>query len=134
MQPTIADLRVTDHRCFPQSRSGELLRSLRNCQPAQAQDVRDTKEYRSRFWIFVMSDNLPAPGGESLLYTSDEEGEETTGDNERAGIAADGHPAGTPGATGVERLRPRENGQRLGGGGLGKRTDLSDGFVRPVTY
>jgi len=31
---------------------------------------------------------------------------------ERTGIAADGHPAGAPGATGVERLRPRENVQR----------------------
>ena len=31
-----------------------------------------------------------------------------------------GHPAGTPGATGVERLRPRENGQRLGGGEWGE--------------
>jgi len=37
----------------------------------------------------------------------------------RAGIAANGHPAGTPGAGGVERLRPRENGQRLGGGEWG---------------
>jgi len=27
---------------------------------------------------------------------------------ERAGIAVDGHPAGTPQATGVERLRPRD--------------------------
>jgi hypothetical protein len=69
-----------------------------------------------------MSDNLPTPGGESLLYTSDDEGGERTGDNERTGIAAYGHPAGTPGATGVERLRARENGQRLGGderGGIG---------------
>ena len=31
---------------------------------------------------------------------------------ERTGIAADGHPAGAPGATGVERLRPQENVQR----------------------
>jgi DUF1016 N-terminal domain len=29
-------------------------------------------------------------------------------------------PAGTPGATGVERLRPRENGQRSGGGEWGE--------------
>ena len=35
---------------------------------------------------------------------------------ERAGIAADGQPAGTPGTGGVERLLPRENGQRLVGG------------------
>src|SRR5208283_3456938 len=39
---------------------------------------------------------------------------------ERRGIAAYGHPAGTPGATGVERLRPRENCQRLGGGEWGE--------------
>ena len=39
---------------------------------------------------------------------------------ERRGIAASGHPAGTPGPTGVERLRPRENGQRLGGGEWGE--------------
>ena len=46
---------------------------------------------------------------------------------ERTGIAAYGHPAGTPGAGGVERLLPRENGQRLGGefGGM-------DGFVRSL--
>jgi len=37
-------------------------------------------------------------------------------DKESKGIAAYGHPAGTPGAGGVERLLPRENGQRLGGG------------------
>jgi len=30
-------------------------------------------------------------------------------------MAPYGHPAGTPGATGVQRLRPRENVQRLGG-------------------
>ena len=40
------------------------------------------------------------------------------GDKDRTGIAAVSHPAGTPGATGVERLRPRENGQRLGDGGI----------------
>ncbi len=45
---------------------------------------------------------------------------------ERRGIAVDGHPAGAPGATGVERLRPRENVQRLGGGERGE----TDGFVR----
>ena len=39
---------------------------------------------------------------------------------ERTGIAADGHPAGAPGATGVERLRPRENGLRSNGGERGK--------------
>ena len=32
---------------------------------------------------------------------------------ERTDIAADGHPAGTPGTGGVERFLPRENGQRL---------------------
>jgi hypothetical protein len=32
------------------------------------------------------------------------------------GIAADGHPAGTPGVGGVRRLLQRENGQQLGGG------------------
>jgi hypothetical protein len=41
---------------------------------------------------------------------------------ERTGIAAHGHPAGTPGAGGVECLWARENGQRLGGGERG-RTD-----------
>jgi len=45
-------------------------------------------------------------------------------DKKRAGIAADAHPAGTPGATGVERLRPRENGQRWGGGERGKMETL----------
>jgi hypothetical protein len=35
---------------------------------------------------------------------------------ERAGIAADSHPAGTPEATGVERRLPRGNGQRLSRG------------------
>ncbi len=35
---------------------------------------------------------------------------------QRTGIAADSHPAGTPEATGVERLWPRENGQRVSGG------------------
>jgi hypothetical protein len=35
---------------------------------------------------------------------------------ERTGIAADSHPPGTPEATGVERLWPRENGQRVSGG------------------
>jgi hypothetical protein len=34
---------------------------------------------------------------------------------QRTGMAPYGHPAGTPGATGVQRLRPRENVQRLGG-------------------
>jgi len=38
---------------------------------------------------------------------------------QRTGIAADGHPAGAPGATGVERLRPRENGQGSDGGEQG---------------
>src|SRR5208337_4072347 len=37
---------------------------------------------------------------------------------QRTGIAPYGHPAGTPGATGVE-LRPRENGQGSDGGEQG---------------
>ena len=45
---------------------------------------------------------------------------------ERTGIASDGHPAGTSGPLGVERLRPHANGQRLGGGERGE----TDGFVR----
>jgi len=45
-----------------------------------------------------MSDNVPAPGGELLHYTSDNEGEEGTMDNERTGIPVDGHPACTCGA------------------------------------
>src|SRR5271166_3372892 len=36
--------------------------------------------------------------------------------NGRAGIAADVHQADTPRVAGVERLRPRENGQRVSGG------------------
>ena len=36
----------------------------------------------------------------------------------RTGIAADGHPAGTPGATDVERLLPRENARRKEGQAL----------------
>ncbi len=40
--------------------------------------------------------------------------------NERAGIASDGHQTGRPGAPGVERLRPRENGLRSNGGERGK--------------
>ena len=36
--------------------------------------------------------------------------------DEKTGIAAYGHPAGRLGATGVERLRPRENGLRSNGG------------------
>ena len=43
---------------------------------------------------------------------------------ERTGIAADGHPVGAPGATGVERLRPRENVQRLGGSQSGRVRQL----------
>jgi len=39
--------------------------------------------------------------------------------NERIGIAAYGHPAGTLGARGVGRLRPRVSGQQLGGGEWG---------------
>jgi len=39
--------------------------------------------------------------------------------NERISVAAYSQPAGTPGATGVERLRPREGGLRLGGGERG---------------
>ena len=36
--------------------------------------------------------------------------------NERTGVAADVHQADTPRAADVERLRPRENGQRVSGG------------------
>src|SRR5208337_3672291 len=46
--------------------------------------------------------------------------------NERTGIAAHGHPAGTPGAPGVERLRPNEDGLWSDGGERGK----TDGFFR----
>jgi len=45
-------------------------------------------------------------------------------------IAADGHTAGTFGATGVERLRPRENGQQLSGGKRKERVDFSAGIAR----
>jgi|SRR5271157_1238621 len=45
------------------------------------------------------------------------------------GIAAYGHPAGRLGATGVERLRPRENGLRSNGGERGK-TDFSVGIAQ----
>jgi len=38
---------------------------------------------------------------------------------ESAGIAADSHPAGSPEATGVEPLWPRENGQLASGGEWG---------------
>ena len=38
---------------------------------------------------------------------------------QRTGIAPYGHPAGTLGATGVERLRPRESGQGSDGGEQG---------------
>jgi len=51
-------------------------------------------------------------------------------DKEGAGIAVDVHPAGTPGATGVERLQPRENGQRLGGGEREEKFDLSAATAR----
>ena len=44
----------------------------------------------------------------------------------RTSIAAACHHAGTSEATGVERLRPRANGQRLGGGERGE----TEGFVR----
>jgi hypothetical protein len=37
-------------------------------------------------------------------------------DKKRTGVAASGLPPSTPEATGIERLHPRENGQRLGGG------------------
>src|SRR5271157_6121526 len=56
------------------------------------------------------------------------------GDKERTGTAADGHPARTPRATGVQCLRPRGSGQRLDGDERGKKMDLSDRIVRPVTY
>ncbi len=48
---------------------------------------------------------------------------------QRTGIAPYGHPAGTPGATGVERLRPRENDQRLSGGEREERIDFSAGIA-----
>jgi len=51
--------------------------------------------------------------------------------NERISIAAYGHPAGTPGATGVERLRPREDDPRWGGGERGQ-TDCFFRSDRPV--
>src|SRR5208337_1104440 len=45
---------------------------------------------------------------------------------QRTGIALYGHPAGTPGAAGVERLRPRGSGPGLGGGeGGGQRIGFS---------
>jgi len=53
------------------------------------------------------------------------------GNNERTGTPADGHPAGTSGALGVERLRPRErmvNGRAAASGE--KRIDLSVGCAR----
>ena len=50
---------------------------------------------------------------------------------ERTGIAPYGHPAGTLGATGVERLRPRENGQGSDGGERGQ-TDRFCRRDRPV--
>src|SRR5208283_5091486 len=49
---------------------------------------------------------------------------------QRTGIAPYGQPAGTLGATGVERLRPRENGQRSGGGEWGgERIGFSAGIA-----
>jgi len=39
--------------------------------------------------------------------------------NERTSVAACSHPAGRPGAIGVEHLRPRGGGLRLGGGERG---------------
>jgi len=45
---------------------------------------------------------------------------------ERAGIAVDSHPAGTPEATGLERRWPRENRQRVSGAEWGG----PDEFVR----
>src|SRR5208282_2751284 len=54
--------------------------------------------------------------------------------NERIGIVADARPAGTPGATGVECIRPREGalglwpaaggGRVWGGGGGGEKKGL----------
>ena len=41
-------------------------------------------------------------------------------------MATQSGPAGTPSAAGVERRRPRENGQRLGGGEWEERIDLSE--------
>src|SRR5271157_5629629 len=48
-----------------------------------------------------------------------------TENNERASSAVDVDQAGTPRAAGVERLRPRENGQRLIGGEWEGSLDLS---------
>ena len=50
----------------------------------------------------------------------------------RVGIAAYGHPAGRPGATGVERLRPPENALRSTAASEDKRIDFSVGIARFV--
>ena len=52
-----------------------------------------------------------------------------TENNERAGFAVDVNQAGTPRTAGVDRLMPRENGQRLVGGKLEKWFDLSAGIA-----
>jgi len=52
-----------------------------------------------------------------------------TENNERAGSAVDVDQAGTPRTAGVDRLMPRENGQRLVGGKLEKWFDLSAGIA-----
>ncbi len=39
-----------------------------------------------------------------------------THDKETTLVPADGHAAGIPGSTGADRLRPRENGQRVSSG------------------
>jgi len=66
-----------------------------------------TREFRGRSFGDTMPDCLGELG-------------EIRESKERTGIAADGHQASTPGVTGVERLRPRENGQRVIGGERGK--------------
>jgi hypothetical protein len=52
-----------------------------------------------------------------------------TENNERAGSAVDVDQAGTPRTAGVDRLMPRESGQRLVGGKLEKWFDLSAGIA-----
>jgi len=53
-----------------------------------------------------------------------------TDNNERARSAVDVDQAGTPRTAGVERLMPRENGQRLVGGKREEWFDLSAGIAR----
>jgi hypothetical protein len=62
------------------------------------------------------------------------------GDKPRTGTPADGPPTGTSGAPGVDRLRPRANGQRSGGGERGETefvltvTDFGDIYRRPHVH